>query len=186
MKHILLLYLTLLTISVSAQKSNHLIAYNQLKEIEGTPYVLATFEDWSKKAVANHHLLFINTTNHEKIQVEFSKDTHFEKIEHIRLDSLHINRILVTIRTDHQENDKKLFDLRDRPRKMVLLSPDGREKIALSAGSFFVRTWVLNRYVGTLTITGYYDVNANGKYDEDDKHDILLFDLKTLKPVPGS
>lgn len=64
-----------------------------------------------------------------------------------------------------------------------MLSTDGREKIELTADNFFVSNWVVNSYAGTVTIVGFIDANANGKYDREDKNDILLFDLKTLKPI---
>jgi len=55
--------------------------------------------------------------------------------------------------------------------------------VQLTEDKFFVRTWIVNRQTGTVTVTGHYDTNDNGKYDKTDKNQILIYDLKSYKLV---
>ena len=60
---------------------------------------------------------------------------------------------------------------------------DGKQKTQLTDNKLFVRTWVVNKKTGTIVITGHYDTNNNGKYDNTDKNEIGIYDLKTLKLI---
>lgn len=180
MKYAFLLSLSLLAAAVYGQKKDS-DYYNRLTEVTGSTNVMATLEDWSKKGANNNHLLFINTATGQQTRIEFPKDSWIGKIEQIRIDSLNINRVLVVLRTDYADN--KFIDLRERPQKMILLSPDGQEKSVLTADDLLISSWVVNRFAGTITIAGYFDLNRNGKRDGSDKQELLIFDLKTLKAV---
>jgi hypothetical protein len=182
MKYILSLFLPVLAISVYGQDKSNYIHFNKLTELTGTEYVLATIENLGKMAPANSmHLLFINTRNGESKQVNFRKDASIHRVEQIRIDSLQINRVLVTGRTVNLDNNSKGIDWND-PVQVIILSTDGQEKIQ-TEDVFFASTWAANRQTGTIVVTGHYDSNNNGKYDKTDKSQILLYDLKTLKLV---
>lgn len=176
------LALTLLSTAIYSQKKS-LSYYNKLQEIDGTDYFVATYDDWGKKgtSVTTNHLLFINTRTGEKTVVEFTKDAYVGKVEQITLDSLGINKLLVTEYTGY--DDKKFIDMRERPRHIFILSTDGKEKTQLTENGFFSGQWLVNKRTGAIVITGYFDVNNNGKHDDDDKNDVLIFDLKTLKKI---
>lgn len=176
------LVLTLLSTTMYSQKTN-LSYYNKLQQVVGTEYLIATYEDYSKKwmTVTTNYLLFVNTSNGEKTSVELGKDAFVERIDQIIVDSLGINKVLVYVYTHY--DDKRFMDMRDRPRYVLILSTDGKEKTRITEEGFYPGSWAVNNLTGAVVITGYYDLNKNGKHDDDDKNDILIYDLKTLKKI---
>lgn len=181
MKQVIILFFSVLTISVYGQDKYGYIHFNKLTELKGTEYVLATLENLGKMSAANsEHLLFINTKNGQSKQIDFPKGASIRNIEQIKIDSLQINRVIVTGRTVNLDNNRSV-DWND-PTQLIILSTDGQEK-AQTEDSFFVRTWATNHQTGTIVVTGHYDSNNNGKYDKTDKNEILLYDLKTLKLI---
>ena len=92
-----------------------------------------------------------------------------------------INQILVSAQTVDSDG-KEGIDWND-PTQIIVLSPNGKEKTQLTDSKLFVRTWVVNKMTGTITITGYYDSNNNGKHDKEDKSKIAIYDLRTLKLI---
>jgi hypothetical protein len=47
--------------------------------------------------------------------------------------------------------------------------------------NYFTKTWAVNNQTGTITITGHYNSNNNGRYDKTDKNKIIIFELKAMK-----
>lgn len=174
--------LTLFSTTMYSQKTN-LSYYNKLQQIDGTDYFIANYEDYSKKlmTVSPNYLLFINTNTGEKTPVEFGENTYVEKIEQVILDSLGIKKIIVLVSSGYE--DKRFLDARERPRQLFILSTDGKEKIQITEEGFYVSLWSVNNHNGAIVVTGYYDTNKNGKHDDVDRNDILIFDLKTLKKI---
>jgi hypothetical protein len=153
-----------------------------LTEVIGTEYVIASIENWGKMSdTKSRYLLFISTKTGESKQVEFPNDGHMEKIEQIKIDSLAINKILVSAQTIDLDG-KNGIDWED-PKQIIILSTDGQEKTQLTDNKFFVRTWAVNKQTGTIVITGHYDINNNNKYDKTDKNEIHIYDLRTLKLI---
>jgi hypothetical protein len=182
MKHAIILFLSLWTISAYGQDKTNYVHFNRLKELTGTDYTIATIEHLGKMAAVNStQLLFINTRTGQSKQVDFPKDGKVSELEQIRIDSLQINRVIVEARTVNLDNSKRI-DWSD-PYQVFGLSTDGEEKVQLTPDNFYTRTWAVNHRTGGLVITGHYDSNNNGKYDKTDKSEILLFDLKTLKLI---
>jgi hypothetical protein len=180
MKHLITLFFSLLTIAVYGQDKYNYVHYNKLTELNGTTYVIATIENMGKMFSTNSkHLLFINTQNGQSKQVDFPKDAYIQTIQQVKIDSLQINKVIVTAKTINLDNSKSI-DWAD-PTQIIILSTNGQEKTQLTEDKFFVSTWVINQLTGAMVVTGYYDTNNNGKYDKTDKNEILLYDLKTLK-----
>jgi hypothetical protein len=181
MKHTIALVLSLLALSSYGQDKYNYIAYNKLTELTGTDYVIATVENRSKMSVENNYLLFIDTKTGENKQVDFPKDSYIERMEQLRIDSLGINKVFIAAKTVNLDGNKSI-DWND-PRQIIILSVDGKEKIQLTEDKFFAGSWIINKQTGVIVITGHYDTNNNGKYDKTDKNEILLYDLKSMKPV---
>ncbi|MDD3323382.1 MAG: hypothetical protein PHS59_18250 [Paludibacter sp.] len=180
MKKTLLIILTTLTSLAYGQDKYDYVHYNKLTEIKGTEFVIATIENMGKLFTTNSkYLLFINTKNGTTKQVDFPKDAYIQKMEQIKIDSLGINKVLIAANTVNLDNSKTI-DWSD-PTQIIILSPDGQERIQLTEDKFFVRTWTINSQTGTIVVTGHYDSNNNGKYDKTDKNEIQIYDLKTLK-----
>lgn len=179
------LFLTLFFIGLSSfslfgQSKYSYIHFDELTEVKGTEYVIASIENRGKVFDVNEKkLLFINTANGETKQIDFDKDAYIKELKQIKNDSLGINLILLSARTIDL-NGKKGIDWED-PMQIIILSIDGKEMIQLTEDKFFVRTWTVNAQTGKLVVTGFYDTNNNNKYDKTDKNEILIYDLKTLK-----
>lgn len=180
MKQIIVLALTLLTFaSYSQDKYNYT---NKLTEVEGTSFVVATAENRDKmNGIKNRYLLFIDTKTGQTNQVEFPGEGYLQKIEQVKIDDLGINQIIVAAQTVDL-NGKKGIDWND-PKQIIVLSTDGKQRTQLTDNKLFVRTWVVNKKTGTIVITGHYDTNNNGKYDNTDRNEIGIYDLKTLKLI---
>jgi hypothetical protein len=164
------------------QDKYNYVRFNKLTEVEGSEYVIATIENRGKVFDINEkYLLFINTENGETSRVDFHKKAYLGDIKQIKIDSLGINLILLSAQTVDL-NEKKSIDW-DDPVQVIVLSIDGKTKTQLTENNFFVGTWTVNRQTGRIVITGHYDTNNNKKYDKTDKNEILIYDLKTLKPV---
>jgi hypothetical protein len=181
MKRLIMIILTLTAVNAFAQDKSNYVSYNKLTEIQGSCFVIATIENNSKMSTKSRHLLFINTLTGDSKQVDFLGDAWMEKIEHIRIDSLQINKVIIVGRTVDLDGNKSI-DWNDS-KQVIICSIDGTDKVQLTEDKFFVSTWIVNRYTGTIVITGHYDTNDNGKYDKKDKNEILLYDLKTMKLI---
>ncbi len=168
--------------SLYGQDKYNYTRINKLTEVEGTAYVIGSMENRGKGAdVKNRYLLFIDTKSGASHQVDFPNDGHIGKIEQIKIDSLGINKILMSARTLDVDG-KNGIDLQD-PTQIIIFSADGKEKSQLTDSRLFVQSWVVNKKTGTIVITGIFDTNNNGKYDKTDKSEIAIYDLRTLQLV---
>ncbi|MCF8347668.1 MAG: hypothetical protein K9G61_02535 [Bacteroidales bacterium] len=165
----------------SGQDKYNYMNYNQLTEVTGTEYVIASIEHQGKMEVKSQYMLFINTQNGHAKQIDFPADSYIRQISQIKLDSLGINKIMVIARTVNLDNDRGI-DWND-PQQMIILSTDGQERTQVTDNDFFLHAWVINHNTGAIVITGYYDTNPNGKYDKKDKNGMLIFDLKTMNVI---
>jgi hypothetical protein len=182
MKQFLIFTLTILTLTTYGQDKYNYVHYNKLTEVVGTEYVIASIENWGKSfGTKSRYLLFINTKTGQSKQVDFPNDGYIEKVEQVKIDSLGINKIIVSAQTVDLDG-KSGIDWED-PKQVMILSVDGQEKTQLTDNKFFSRTWTVNKQTGTIVITGHYDTNNNNKYDKTDKNEIHIYDLRTLKLI---
>lgn len=158
------------------------VRFNKLMEVSGTPYVIASKQYLDKVYnQKSNFLLFINTQNGESTKVSFADDAEINEHLEVRIDSLGIHILLLSGRTKNLNNNKSI-DWGD-PAQLFILSTDGKQQTQLTADSFYVQRWEVNRHTGRLMVTGFYDVNGNYKYDLGDVNEIQTFDLRTLKLV---
>ncbi len=181
MKTALTLFLVIAALHTSAQDKYDHLAYNNITDLDGSNYVIATAGHYGKKTSGSRFLLFINTSGGESRQVDFPDAAYINRIEQVKIDSLGINKVMVIANTVNLDGGKYIDW--DDPRQVFLLSPDGKEKVQVTEDKFFVRSWMIKRQTGVIIITGNYDSNDNGKYDVKDKSEILLYDLKTAKLI---
>jgi hypothetical protein len=182
MKRIFIFILIIISLASNGQDKYNYVHFNKLTEVAGTAYVIASIENVGKMFdIKSRYLLFINTTTGQTKQVDFPSDGYIEKVQQLKIDSLGINKIIVSANTVDLDG-KKGIDWND-PKQIIILSPDGQEKNQLTEDKFFVRTWVTSDHTGTIVVTGHYDTNNNGKYDKTDKNEIIIYDLRTLKMV---
>ncbi|OSZ79174.1 hypothetical protein CAP35_13240 [Chitinophagaceae bacterium IBVUCB1] len=179
MKKQLLVALLAMPVCLYAQKKLDYERYNNVVPIDGTEYLYATAEHEGKKSTDNDFLMFINTQTGETKKVEFPKGSQIYKINHIRYDSIGVNKIMLIGKTVDL-NDRGGINYND-PTQVIILSVDGKEKNVITSDGYFVNQWYLSAKYGTLTILGYYDSNNNGRNDYNDKAEILVYDLKQMK-----
>jgi len=181
MKRLLTLALAALGGIAHAQDKNNYIDFNKLTEVAGTEYVIASVENRGKMfEVHARYLLFINTKTGQTKQVDFPNKGYIRKVEQFKVDSLGINKVIVSATTI--DPDKDGLDWTN-PEQVIILSTDGQERTQLTDDKFYTSTWMTNKQTGTIVITGHYDTNNNRKYDKTDKSEILIYDLKTLKLI---
>jgi hypothetical protein len=172
MKNYLLIILSALSLSV--------FGHNKLTEVKGTDFVIGSIDNGSKMLKSkNLHLLFIDTKNGLTTRVDFKGDGYLVKVEQIKIDELNINKVIVVAKTVDLDGKSGINWL--DPQQIFVLSTDGKTNKQLTEDKFFTREWIVNHQTGMIVITGNYDSNGNGKYDEADKTEILIYDLKTLE-----
>lgn len=182
MKQLLIFTLSILSLTTYGQDKYNYVHFNKLTEVVGTEFVIASIENRGKMFnTKSRCLLFINTTNGQSKQVDFPSDGYIEKVEQIKIDSLGINKIIVSAQTIDLDG-KNGIDWED-PEQIIILSVDGQEKTQLTDDKFFSRTWIVNKQTGTIVVTGHYDTNNNNKYDKTDKNEIHIYNLQTLKLI---
>lgn len=154
---------------------------NNLMEVKGTEYVIASIkhEDKISKPNKESYLLFINTHTSEIKRVDFPDDTNITDFEQVIIDSLDINSIIVLAQTIDLDGKKGIGW--DDPKQIIILSPNGEKYHQLTPDSFFVQKFVVNNNTGTIIVTGSKDSNNNKKLDKSDESKILIYDLKTLQ-----
>ena len=182
MKQLLTIVFATMTLTSFGQDKYNYVHFNKLTEVVGTEYVIASIENWGKMFdTKSRYLLFINTKTGQTKQIDFPNDGYMEKIEQVKIDSLGINKIIVSAQTVDLDG-KSGIDWAD-PKQIIILSADGQEKIQLTDNKFFSRTLTVNKQTGTIVVTGHYDTNNNNKYDKTDRNEIHIYDLRTLKLI---
>ncbi|WP_143017030.1 hypothetical protein [Dyadobacter soli] len=182
MKVILLIILTTFCLTIYGQDKYNYVIFNKFTEVEGTEYVIARIENRGKmEGLKNTYLLFIDTKNGLTNQVDFPNEGYIQEVEQVKIDKLGINCLLVSARIVDLDG-KKGIDWND-PTQIIVLSTDGKQKTQLTDSKLFASTWAVNKTTGTITITGHYDTNNNGKHDKTDKNEIGVYDLKSLKLI---
>ena len=182
MKKIIFTISILFNLLSNGQEKNNEFYYDHLKEIHGTDYVMAFhFGRFKTTALKSNSLIFINTKTGEKNQVDFSEETKIGMPEQIKIDSLGINLIFISVKSIDQNANNKI-DWNESS-QIFILSTDGKTKTQLTNNDFFVKHLTSNKNTGTIVVSGYYDKNKNNKFDENDKSEIIIYDLKTLKAI---
>lgn len=179
MKKLLILLLVSISGFVFGQDKYNYVSFDKLTEVKGTEYVIASIENRGKIETKSKYLLFINTKDGKTKQIDLPKDSYIRTVEQIQIEELDINKIILVAKTINLDGDKEIDW--SYPQQIFILSTDGETKTQLTDNGFFARTWTTNEKTGTITITGHYDSNSNGKYDKTDKNEILIFDLKTME-----
>ncbi|WP_111309942.1 hypothetical protein [Confluentibacter sediminis] len=177
-KLLILLLVSISGITFGQDKYNY-VSFDKLTEVKGTDYVIASIENRGKIETKSKYLLFIDTKDGKTKQIDLPKDSYIMSVEQILIEELDISKVILVAKTINLDGDKEI-DWSD-PQQIFILSTDGESKTQLTEDRFFVRTWTTNEKTGTITITGHYDTNSNGKYDKIDKNEILIYDLKTMK-----
>lgn len=181
MKKYLVVLFAILHINVHAgDKGSN--AYNKLTIVDGTPYVIASQEAYGKlgsRLGASLH--FVNNETGSNTVVDFGADADLQNLEQIKIDSLDINVILVSASKIDVTSKRGVGYF--NPSQKFILSTDGKIKMQITDEEFHTTNYLVNKKIGTLVITGYYDTNNNNKNDLGDKNQIIVFNLKTLKVI---
>jgi hypothetical protein len=182
MKNILIILLTTIALTSYGQDKKSYVNYNKLTVVEGTEFVIATVEKYGKMGGnRSSYLLFVDTKSGQTNQVDLPYEGYFDNIQQIKIDELGINKIIVSAHTVDLD-EKKGISWND-PKQIIVLSVDGKVRNQITDNKLFVNTYVINKLTGTIVITGYFDLNNNRKHDENDKSEIVIYDLKTLKQI---
>lgn len=181
MKRTFTILFALLSISTFAQDKENYVVYNNLTQVHGTPYTIASSVNRGKMDVHSSHLLFINTLTGQSLQHDYPKDAHIAEVNQIRIDSLNLHKILIAGRTVNLDNDKGI-DWND-PLQVFVCSVDGTGKTQITDDRFFADHWQVNRWTGVIVITGHRDTNTNGKLDKTDLPEIIVYDLNKMALV---
>ncbi|SEW53186.1 hypothetical protein [Chitinophaga arvensicola] len=108
--------------------------YNRLLLLEGTPYSVAYKEDTTKKGIGTRHLLFLN--GQDTTRVEYPAGSLLWRINQVKLDPYHLNKVAVLIARKNNPRIHKHIDIWERPLKLYLLSSDGKTNQQLTPNVF--------------------------------------------------
>ncbi|NDV66577.1 hypothetical protein [Bacteroides sp. 224] len=175
MKQLFLLLFTWIILPVNAQGKWNYSTHGKLMELEGTEYVISSSKNYSKLSGKDENLLFINTLTGKIKEVTFSKNRFINNVEHVKIDSLGINKVIIKV--SNIGNKLVWF----APYQITIASVDGSTTEQITNPNFFVDSYIVNKHTGIIVITGYEDTNNNMKYDKSDVPQILLYSLKEMK-----
>lgn len=153
---------------------------DEIVEIKGSDYAVVQQRVNLKGLYHSENLVFINTKNNTKKHVYFEKGTVIYNIDHIKIDKLDINKIIVKAKTFKQRERKQGHKA---PSQLYTFSIDGTNKKKITPNNFYTSEWNINTKTGVLLITGIVDIDNNGRYSKEDKHSMFLYNLVTEKVV---
>ena len=179
----------ILTLNTYGQDKHNHIHINNLTEVAGTEYMIASINNMNKMSITkNFYLLFINTKNGETNQVSFPEDATIGKIEQVKIDNLGINVIVASARSIDLYG-KRGIDWSD-PTQLIVLSPDGKKKTQLTENDFSIEKWSVNFSTGAIVVVGHDGGNnkkfskmSSSKGNSEEKNEIHIYSLKTLKLI---
>lgn len=172
-----------LPLTLQAQdKKVEYVNYDRLIEVEESEYVIATATNTSKAGTSSAYVQFVNTLTGEVKEIDMPKGAHIGNVQHIKMDRLGIDRIVMTGRTVDLDNGKGGITWHD-PQQIIVFSVDGKQQVKVTDDNFFAGTWMIDQQTGRMVLTGHRDTNQNEKLDHEDKNEILVFDLKAMSMV---
>lgn len=179
LKCFILLFIAALTLN--AQEKKESLNLNKLIELENTGYVIATANHHSKLESSNAILFFVNTCTGSVNELAIPPDYVVTEIEHIRIDSLGINKVLILLQKRLEGNTFKFQILN----KLLVSSIDGMEITDLTPEPIWIGSRNLNRSSGIMTFL----CNKNDRKKGKDKPEMLkdkicLYNLKEMKYIP--
>lgn len=173
---LLVLVLVFLGMSVHAQDKNS--SFNQLVTLKGTDYVVTTYDNFNRMVKSDESMSVINTKTLQTVNVKFPQRIFNIKIKQVRIKASNINTMVVSAQ---QVDANKLIP--DSKLVLFMVSTDGLYVKRITDAGYFPWEWVVNKNTGTVVITGQTDSNKNGRLDNNDKNDIIIYDLKAQKRI---
>jgi hypothetical protein len=144
--------------------------------------MVAMVDNYSKMySNSGSEILIINTLTGEKRKIELPEGSKVGKLEQLHVDSLGINKLLLTARTINVDGNKGI-DWQD-PTQIFILSPDGKDIVQITDNRFYDGVWALNERTGTILIAGRQDSNNNARLDNEDESELFVFDLRKMKRI---
>lgn len=178
---IILLLSLITTMPLIAQSKWAYSIFNDVTELKGTEYMIVSATNNSKTSVKGRSLLFINTATGESNEINFPEGTYIKKVEHVKIDSLGINKVIVIGELNTPQSRKKLTF--NPPIQVMVCSVDGKTRQQITENSFLVAGYAVNDKTGVVVITGYLDTNNNMKQDKKDKPQTMLYSLGEMKQL---
>lgn len=173
MKPILILLLVISSIATNAQGKRNAVLYNQLTIIKGTPYVVAAIKNRSKEVENHHQIMFVNTKTGTAKEFNISNDGYVGNI-----DQIEVGDKVIVIAQNLYGNSVKMT-VAQSPLQIFIVAND-KEPQKIVDDNFIISQWVFKEETGTIVVTGYYDVDNNGKYNLKDKGEIHVYDIKAM------
>jgi hypothetical protein len=173
---LLLVVLVCLGVSVVAQdkKSN----YSQLVNLKGTDCVVTTYDNFTKMVKTDESMSVINTKTLQTVNVKFPIKIFNIKVKQARVKAANFNTLIVSAQ---QVDANKIIP--DSKTVLFMVSTDGLNVRRITDANFFPWEWVFNKETCTLVVTGQTDSNKNGRLDNYDKNDVIIYDLKAQRRI---
>jgi hypothetical protein len=179
-KSLLFIVLGIAFHSYAQDKSSNSINYTVLTELKGTEYVIASAERSGKGFFSrNSQLLFINTKTGKTKQTEFPEFSNILKFEHLKIDSLKINVVIICATTIDYNADLSID--RADPDQIFIFSVDGQKLAQLTDAGYYTKHWLVNKLTGVIVISGQKDSNTNRVLDKTDTSELLVYNILNQK-----
>lgn len=178
MKRSYLLWLVLVCLSMSVVAQDKNSSFNQLVTLKGTDCVVTTYDNFNKIVKSDESMSVINTKTLQTTPVKFPQKIFNIKIKQVRIKASNINTMIVSAQ---QVDANKLIP--DSKTVLFMVSTDGLNVKRISEANYFPWEWTVNKNTSTIVITGQTDTNKNGRLDNYDKNEVIIYDLKTQKRI---
>lgn len=180
MKRLLIILLVLTSFWAQAQNSSGLSTFEKLIDLKGTQYLLGYVVNTTTLGDINTmNLVYINTETGDSDWIDLPIGTIVIDFKQIKLDQFEINQVAILARIYDADNNGRI-NMKD-PISLFMVSTDGKKETYLTKKNFFVRLWQVDEETGKLVVTGFYDKNKNGRFDNGELNEVQIFDLNTLE-----
>jgi hypothetical protein len=168
MKTLTFILIAFITVSSFSQRRSSI-------DIADSNWVVVKFQDFSKDGSRSSGVKFINAETGKITKVEFDDDTNIIALEHVKLDSLHIDEVVIITTKTEKKNSTLNFES-----KISTFSHDGKLLNSVSLDQL-VNEFVINKKSGKIIlISSSNRMKSSLKNDEQVE---TIYDLKTLKRI---
>ncbi|NMH27137.1 hypothetical protein [Flavobacterium silvaticum] len=146
-------------------------------EISGTEFVAIPYFDTEKTGDSESGIKFINTATGEIKQAILPKDNHVARLEHVKIESLGIDKIVVII----QNEGKSVIVKGTRQSQLSVYSVNGTLEKNIILDAEVGRDLIVNNVTGRLVLISF----KGSKFAPEHKQEEIIYDLRTNSIIPS-
>ena len=152
-------------------------SYSQRRiiDISESNTVVVKFQDFSKDGSRSSGVKFINAETGKISKVEFDDDTNIVALEHVKLDALNIDQVVIITSKTEKKNSTINFES-----KIYIYSIDGKRLNSVSLDQL-VNDFIINKNTGRIILISSSNRMKSSVHNDEQVE--MIYDLRTLKRI---